>query len=260
MESFKNTFNEITNDEKLASELANKTIEYFSDMNKDAPTLTEVALFLSDEEIKQIVEEITKNEKWIEITQNPNKSEKIIEKIMDEHIFTSCSPDVALFGRMIANKQKWNVDAACQMAHAISTNKIEQEMDYFIAMDDLKPVEMQGANMIGDITYNSSCFYRFANINIDQLKNNLNNDNELTTNTLMAFIDANIKALPLAKQNSFAAFELPSLVMTIIKESRSPTSLMNAFVKPISPKRDSSIEEESIDALLNYKDKLNHMY
>ena len=48
--------------------------------------------------------------------------------------------DLALFGRMLADLPEKNIDAACQVAHAISTNKIHSmEMDYYTAVDDIKP-------------------------------------------------------------------------------------------------------------------------
>ena len=57
------------------------------------------------------------------------------------------------------------VDAACQVAHAISTSKVGVEFDFYTAMDDLKkPEEETGAGMMGTVEYNSACFYRYANI------------------------------------------------------------------------------------------------
>ena len=44
--------------------------------------------------------------------------------------------DVALFGRMLADQPALNQDAACQVAHALSTHKVDREFDYFTAVDD----------------------------------------------------------------------------------------------------------------------------
>jgi hypothetical protein len=48
--------------------------------------------------------------------------------------------DIALFGRMVAEVKKgaMTVTAASQVAHAISTNKVEMEFDFFTAVDDLQ--------------------------------------------------------------------------------------------------------------------------
>src|SRR3972149_6567514 len=49
--------------------------------------------------------------------------------------------DVALFGRMLADLPDKNRDAASQVAHAISTNKVSMEFDFYTAVDDLSPKE-----------------------------------------------------------------------------------------------------------------------
>lgn len=46
------------------------------------------------------------------------------------------SVDIALFGRMVADQADMNVDAAVQVAHAISVHPVETEFDYFTAVDD----------------------------------------------------------------------------------------------------------------------------
>ena len=45
--------------------------------------------------------------------------------------------DLALFGRMVATDPDINCDASAQMAHAISTHRVENEYDFFTAVDDL---------------------------------------------------------------------------------------------------------------------------
>lgn len=57
--------------------------------------------------------------------------------------------DVALFGRMLADLPSVNRDAACQVAHAISTHRVEREFDYFTAVDDKGDTDETGAGMIG---------------------------------------------------------------------------------------------------------------
>src|SRR5437867_286420 len=76
-------------------------------------------------------------------------------------------------GEAIADR---TVDAAAQVAHAISTHKLSQEMDYWTAADDLKDRsegEDAGAGMLGTAEFNASLFYRCACINLDQLGRNL---------------------------------------------------------------------------------------
>src|SRR3546814_18381467 len=56
--------------------------------------------------------------------------------------------DVALFGRMLADMTEKNQNAACQVAHAISTHAVEREFDFYTAVDDLKPDDNAGADLI----------------------------------------------------------------------------------------------------------------
>src|SRR5918912_1293514 len=97
---------------------------------------------------------------------------------------------------MLADLPERNSDAACQVAHALSTNKVAMEMDYYTAVDDLKPDDTMGADMIGTVEFNSSCFYRYANVDLGQLERNLQNDQELARRTVEAFLRAAVEAIP----------------------------------------------------------------
>jgi CRISPR system Cascade subunit CasC len=47
--------------------------------------------------------------------------------------FRPVSVDVALFGRMTTSEAFRDVEAACQVAHALSTHRVDHEFDYFTA-------------------------------------------------------------------------------------------------------------------------------
>ena len=92
----------------------------------------------------------------------PEEVQKAVPKLLDG----GKAADLALFGRMLADLPEKNVDAACQVAHAISTNKIHSmEMDYYTAVDDINN-DNPGADMIGTVEFNSACFYRYANLDV----------------------------------------------------------------------------------------------
>ena len=168
--------------------------------------------------------------------------------------------DVALFGRMLANSPTENIDAACQVAHAISVNRMTMEFDYFTAIDDLKPEDTAGAGMIGTVGFSSSCFYQFACIDARQLARNLGGDQGVGREGIMAFAEAFIHARPSGKQNTFAAHSLPTLVMFVIRESGQPVSLVNAFENPAYPSADRSLTEEAIQKLSSHYLSLKKMY
>lgn len=166
--------------------------------------------------------------------------------------------DLALFGRMIADLPEKNVDAACQVAHAISTNKVSIEFDFYTAVDDLKPGDTAGADMLGTVEFNSACFYRYANVDLDQLARNLDGDQGLALQTVDAFIEASILAVPTGKQSSMAAQNPPSFVLAVARET-GLWSLANAFCRPIRPEN-GDLVQNSVRALDGYWGRLTRMY
>lgn len=168
------------------------------------------------------------------------------------------SADLALFGRMIADLPDQNVDAASQVAHAVSTNRVSMEMDFYTAVDDLKPDDTAGADMLGTIEFNSACFYRYSNVDLAQLRRNLGSE-DLARETLRAFLWASILAIPTGKQNSMAAHNPPSLILAVARE-HGLWNLANAFVRPIWPGRDGDLVDLSVQALDRYWQALTTMY
>ena len=170
--------------------------------------------------------------------------------------------DVALFGRMLADLPERGREGACQMAHALSTNAMDLEFDYFTAVDDLKgPEEDAGAGMIGTVEFTSACFYRYAGVDLRTLRQNLGGDDALAAATVRAFLVALATAIPTGKQHSFAAHNLPSLLLTVAR-SEAPRSLANAFVRPVSTRDGggSDLVGNSIGALDGYWGRLEAMY
>ena len=77
--------------------------------------------------------------------------------------------DMALFGRMVADDPSLNYDAAAQVAHSISTHAVQNEYDYFTAVDDCQAEDNAGAGHLGTVEYNSSTLYRYATVNVMEL-------------------------------------------------------------------------------------------
>lgn len=187
---------------------------------------------------------------------SPDGFDKAVLQLLDG----GKAADLALFGRMLADLPETNVDAACQVAHALSTNKIHSmEMDYYTAVDDLKPDDNAGADMIGTVEFNSACYYRYANLDLGQLATNLQKDGELLRKTVEAFLTASVHAIPTGKQNTFAAQNLPSLVMITVRQGP-PMSLANAFVEPVRPTEKSDLVTNSIKKLDEHYGDMQAMY
>lgn len=140
--------------------------------------------------------------------------------------------DVALFGRMVADIPGLNVDAATQVAHAISTHAVEVEFDYFTAVDDENPREDTGAGMIGTVEFNSATLYRFATVGLHQLVENLGGDVEAAVTALRVFLTTFTQSMPRGHENSFAHRTVPGLVSVAVRRDQ-PVNLVSAFESPV---------------------------
>lgn len=166
---------------------------------------------------------------------------------------TRKSADVALFGRMLAEARGLNVDAAAQVAHAIGTHRLTQEMDYWTAADDLKaddPEESDaGAGMLGTAEFNASVLYRYACVSLPVLEKNLGDD-DLAKRTVEAFLLASYDAIPTGKINGHAHFTPPFFALSVVRRRGMPVNLCNAFLKPVTANRDKGLDQASAEALL----------
>lgn len=140
--------------------------------------------------------------------------------------------DLALFGRMVANDADLNVDAACQVAHALSTHAVTNEFDYYTAVDDKNPEEETGAGMIGTVEFNSATLYRYATISVDALEENLG-DPEATGRAVEAFLRSFVQSMPSGKQNTFANGTLPEAAVVMLRSDRS-VNLIGAFENAVT--------------------------
>ncbi|MFI8266576.1 type I-E CRISPR-associated protein Cas7/Cse4/CasC [Streptomyces sp. NPDC085665] len=148
--------------------------------------------------------------------------------------FTTGHPmGVALFGRMVADIPKLNVDAAVQVAHALSTHETQLEFDYFTAVDDQNEKDETGAGMIGTIGFNSATLYRYATIGFAQLTDNLGGDTDAALDALDHFVDSFALSAPTGYKNSFAHRTRPSLVAVVVRTDQ-PVNLVSAFEEPVA--------------------------
>lgn len=197
-----------------------------------------------------------------EAYKNASKELKsVVSKERLKHHATAA--DIALFGRMVADSASMNVDAACQVAHAISTHEVAPIIDYFTAVDDIDSgTEETGAGMVGSLELNSACYYRYATIDIDALGANLAFNNDVRDATILGFVEAMIKAVPTGKQNSTAAQNPPVAVRVVVRKDGFPWALTNAFsnAREIRPSDEESIEKVSFDRMNSYFDELVRMY
>lgn len=147
---------------------------------------------------------------------------------------TNHSIDIALFGRMVAEPNALNVDAACQVAHAIGVGAVEHEYDYYTAVDDEKKRNDEadeGAGMIGTIEFASATVYRYATINVDLLRENLGDD-AVADRAVELFVDSFVRSMPTGKVTTFANRTLPDAVLVQVRDDQ-PINMSGAFEEPI---------------------------
>jgi CRISPR system Cascade subunit CasC len=166
------------------------------------------------------------------------------------------SVDLALFGRMVASDPSMNYDAAAQVAHAISTHGVQNEFDYFTAVDDLSPETTAGAGHLGTVEFNSSTLYRYATVNVSELFNSLVDE---TPAAVRNFLEAFVCSMPTGKQNTFANRTLPDAVYVTVRKDQ-PINLVGAFEQPVMADHSSGYAELSCKRLAEYAQKVYANY
>jgi CRISPR system Cascade subunit CasC len=156
------------------------------------------------------------------------------------------SIDIALFGRFVADHADLQVDAAAQVAHAISVHPVETEFDYFTAVDE-NPGEESGAGMIGTVEFNSATLYRYACLDVDRLADNLG-DTLAAQRAVEAFLRSFVRSMPTGKQATFANRTVPEAVVVLVRDSQ-PINLVGAFEKPVTESDRAGRVKQAAEAL-----------
>ena len=170
-------------------------------------------------------------------------AELAVEKEGDKKLYKQTlkdypSIDMALFGRMVASDPALNYDAAAQVAHAISTHAVQNEYDYFTAVDDVSTAEHAGAGHLGTVEYNSATLYRYATVNVNELQKSLG---ELTPEVVKKFAEAFVRTMPTGKQNTFANRTMPDMVYVAVRKDQ-PLNLSGAFEKAVNGRNNGFVK------------------
>jgi CRISPR system Cascade subunit CasC len=250
-----------------AAKVANKfAAAYAGKMDGKQQNKTSVLIYLSGTEFSWMVEQLDQH--W-NVALREATEEKPQEKAIDDLVKQlikqtekrTSAPDIALFGRMLADKPETNIDAACQVAHALSTHAVRMEMDYYTAMDHLKPDDTAGADMVGFTSFNSACYYRYLRIDWRQLVENLR-DFDLARRTVEGFLRSAMTAIPTGKQNAFSAQNPTNFAMAVVRQDGKSWNLVNAFETPVKANREpeTGYIAPSIQALDAYWHDLTSFY
>ena len=244
--------------EKIAKESAIKIADQFGKVkNEKSPKdplsnlETEQLVHISNYEqqaIKQLVDLLTSEKR------EPTDIEiKLLRK-------ENSSIDIALFGRMLADRTAFSIEAACQVSHALGVSTVTIEDDFFTAVDDLNnngdSDAGSGSGHLGERGFASALFYTYVCISRDLLLENLNGDEVLVEKTLKALTESAAKVAPTGMQNSFASRAYTSYLL-IEKGSQQPRSLAVAYFNPI---RSQDLVNDAITRLEEQRDKFDKVY
>ncbi|WP_322761114.1 type I-E CRISPR-associated protein Cas7/Cse4/CasC [Frankia sp. Cr2] len=193
---------------------------------------TAYLLFYGRQQLEEIVNLVVDQLDELAVLDDVDLAAAVKEFPVREKLGAGHPMDVALFGRMVAEIPSLNVDAATQVAHALSTHATELEFDYYTAVDDENAKEETGAGMIGTIGFNSATLYRYATVSLHQLTANLGEDTAAAFDAVELFLHSFARSAPSGYGNSFAHRTLPSLVAVVVRRDQ-PVNLVSAFENPV---------------------------
>ncbi len=217
--------------EKEATAACQQITQQFGKIAEKNPYETRQLVFVTPEEQRAVVDLAKK-------IASRNVGPEAQELQLLKH--THSAADVAMFGRFFADATNYNVEAAVQVAHSLTTNVVNSEIDYFTAVDDLSHEDESGAGHLGEGNFGSGLFYQYVCVDNQLLLENLNGDQELAKRALAALTECAVKVFPSGKQASYGS-RVCSVYVLAELGSQQPRSLTNAFWKPLA--HDASIAD-----------------
>ncbi|MEO1472493.1 MAG: type I-E CRISPR-associated protein Cas7/Cse4/CasC, partial [Pseudomonadota bacterium] len=165
--------------------------------------------------------------------------------------------DIAMFGRMLAADPDYNRDAAVQVAHAITTSRVDVEDDFYTAVDDLKtPAEDAGAGFIGEAGFGAGVFYLYVCVDRALLLENLSHDAGLAAKALQALVHAIAVNSPSGKKSSFANHVRAEYLLAE-RGDYQPRTLASAFLNPVGAGDQLALSKK---ALTELREQFNRAY
>ncbi|MCI0508193.1 MAG: type I-E CRISPR-associated protein Cas7/Cse4/CasC [Gammaproteobacteria bacterium] len=233
--------------EKKADDWAKSVAAVFGKLKKDSQEIEQLAHFSPDE--LRLIDELVNTM----ASRGEGPTEDELKLLRKQHT----AADIALFGRMLASSPAYNMEAAAQVAHAITVHKVAVEDDFFTAVDDLnKGEEDMGAGHMGETEFAAGLFYQYVCVDRDLLTENLSGNKELADKTIGALIEAAASVAPTGKQNSFASRARASYIICEAG-GQQPRSLSVAFLKPV---QSQDILEESVSRISDCITKMDNAY
>lgn len=172
-----------------------------------------------------------------------------------------------LFGRMVTSDLLARVDAPVHVAHALTVQAANTEMDYFTVVDDLKHEDETGAAHINQTELGTGIYYNHIVVDIPLLLANLTGcdskdwrtqDAATARAVLTALIHAIASQSPGAKLGSTAPYARAECVL-LETGAQQPRTLANAYLDALKTK-DGEPMQQAVNRMGNYLQRLDGMY
>lgn len=160
--------------------------------------------------------------------------------------------DIALFGRMVAKAADMNVEAAASFAHAISTHRVSNEVEFFTALDDMQ--DEPGSAHMGSLEFNSATYYRYISLDLGQLAQTLGEEADLKP-AIEAFTKALFVAVPSARQTTQSGASPWEFARVLVRKGQ---RLQVPFETAVKAEQGGYLQP-SVEALKSYLDKKEKM-
>jgi CRISPR system Cascade subunit CasC len=213
-------------------------------------------LFLAPNEVRTLAEAFASNgfdeKKTLPKEDKSKRSEDVVKILKNSKIDAI---DIALFGRMIAQASSLSVEAATSFAHAISTHKVIADIDLFSALDDdpLKLKKGPGSSHLGALEFNSATYYRYVNLNLGQLYENL--QGQCFKEAIEAFVKALYLAVPSGRQNTMAGYNVWDYAKILVRKGQ---PIQMGFENPVKASGEGFLKPsiQTLQSELSKKEKM----
>ena len=217
---------------------------------ENTPTEASALFFLSEKEAAVIAAKYKENG-------FAKLSSKELKKIYGEPLYSVHDGlDIALFGRMVANAADMNIEAAASFAHAVSTHRVDPEIDFFTAVDDLRKEDQSGSAHMGSLEFNSATYYRYVGLDLGELARTLHTDEIFPA--VESFTKALFLAVPAARQATMAAATPWDYAIVTLRRGQGMQLSFNTAVRTTAKEPD--IVVNSIGALKERFSAAERMY
>lgn len=215
--------------------------------NKDNDTL----LFLSPGEVA-IIAKAFKEKDFVanSVIKDSKKGISELTKLIGPVEQAVDALDIALFGRMVAKAAEMNVEAAASFAHAISTHKVSNEIEFFTGWDD----GSQTTEHMGSLEFNSATYYRYISLDLGQLAQTL--DAVDLQKAIAAFTQALFVAVPSARQTTQSGASPWEFARVLVRKGQ---RLQVPFEQPVKAQGQGFLQPsvQELKAYLDKKEKLS---